>query len=292
MNNSPAWTTTAYGHQHGVENELAGYRRPSRPPDDLSGEQIHDDSEVEPALPGADIRNIRNPRLVWTRDVEIALQEVWDQLRGLGRRAVPDSIPSNRSDLINAHQPHYAVLAARLAGLPKIEEYSGRAVDTVACRKRRADQPQEPNVLDGSLTDEFLNPGVVPAWSHLQHPAHRSNVEPFAVGFDKIRRSEGSSPYSLSCASAFLHAGNTVSFSRPQKAGKSTIQILTLIHLPILVQVQFNRLRSGPSTHSFDRTIADRILRDPAFRHASLHRTWRPGRQFSAGFSSPGSRPR
>ena len=183
MNNSSAWTTTAYGDQHCVENELAGYRRPRRPPDDLSGEQIHDDSEVEPALPGTNIRNIRYPRLVWTRDVEIALQEVWDQLRGLGRRAMPDSIPSNRSDFINAHQPHHAVLAARLAGLPKIEEYSGRSVDTVACHKLRADQPQEPNVLNGSLTEE---PGVVPTWSHLQHPAHRSNVEPLAVGFDKF----------------------------------------------------------------------------------------------------------
>src|SRR5450631_1140960 len=186
MNDRSAWSPTPNGHQHCVEYELTGYRWSRRPPDDLSGEQIHDYSEVEPALPGANVRNIRNPSLVWTRDVEIALQDVWDQLGGLGRGAVPDSIPSNRSDFVNAHQPHHAVLAASLAGLSKVEEYSWCSVDTVACRKRRADQPQEPNVLEGSLTDRLLKPGVVTGRSHLQHPAHRSNVEALSVGFDKF----------------------------------------------------------------------------------------------------------
>src|SRR6266436_2947553 len=103
MNDSSEGSTMAYGHQHCVEYELAGYRRSRRPPHDLSGEQIHDYSEVEPALPGANVCNIRNPSLVRTRDVEIALQDVWDQLGGLGRGVVPDSIPSNRSDFVNAH---------------------------------------------------------------------------------------------------------------------------------------------------------------------------------------------
>ena len=79
MNNCFAWATTAYGHQHCVEYELAGYRRSRRPPDDLSGEQIHDHSEVEPALPGANVCNIGYPSLVRAGDVEIALQEVGDQ---------------------------------------------------------------------------------------------------------------------------------------------------------------------------------------------------------------------
>jgi len=152
MNDRSAWSPAPYGHQHCVEYELAGYRRSRPPPDDLSGEQIHDHSEVEPALPSADVCNIRNPSLVWTCDVEIALQDVWDELGGLGRRSVPDSIPSNRSNLVDAHQPHHAVLAAGLSDLPKVEEYSWCSVDTVACHKRRADQPQEPNVLEGSLT--------------------------------------------------------------------------------------------------------------------------------------------
>src|SRR5712671_4794168 len=186
MNDSSAGSTTAYGHQHCVEYELAGYRRSRRPPDDLSGEQIHDYGQVEPALPGANVRNIRNPSLVRARDVEIALEDVRYQLRRLGCRAVPGSISSDCSNLVNAHQSHHTVLAAGLSGLPKVEEYSGCSVDPVTRCERRADQPQEPNVLEGSLTDRLLKPGVVTARSHLQHPAHLTNLEAILVGFDKF----------------------------------------------------------------------------------------------------------
>jgi hypothetical protein len=71
MNNGSAWSTPAYGRQHCVEYELAGNCRSHRPPDDLSGKQIHDHGEVEPTFPRANVRNIRHPSLVWTRDVEI-----------------------------------------------------------------------------------------------------------------------------------------------------------------------------------------------------------------------------
>jgi hypothetical protein len=89
-------------------------------------------------------------------------------------------------DLINAHKPHYAVLAARLSGLTKVEEYPWGSVDTVACRMRGADQPEEPDVLEGPLTDRLLQPGVVTAGSHLEHSAHCSNVKAIAVGLYKF----------------------------------------------------------------------------------------------------------
>jgi hypothetical protein len=70
---------------------------------------------------------------------------------------VPDSIASNRPDFIYAHQPHHAVLAAGLSSLSKVEEYPWGSVDTVACRIRGADQPEEPNVLQGPPTDRSLS---------------------------------------------------------------------------------------------------------------------------------------
>lgn len=83
---------------------------------------------------------------------------------------MPNSIASNRLEFIYAHQPHHAVLAAGLSGLSKVQEYPWGAVDTMACRIRGADQWEEPNVLKGPLTDQFLQPGVVAARSHLEHP--------------------------------------------------------------------------------------------------------------------------
>ena len=155
MNNSSAWSTPAYSHQHCVEYELAGYCRSRRPSDDLSG--IHDHGEIEPSFPGSNVRNIRNPSSIWTCDVELALKDVWNQLGWLGCAAVPDSIASNRPDFIYAHQPHHAVLAAGLSSLSKVEEYPWGSVDTVACRIRGADQPEEPNVLQGPPTDRSLS---------------------------------------------------------------------------------------------------------------------------------------
>jgi hypothetical protein len=92
MNNSSAWATTAYGHQHRVEYELAGYRRPGRPPDDPSGEQIHDDGEVEPALPGAKVCNIRDPSLVSDALKSLIDAQVLTKPAGSGGYAIADPL--------------------------------------------------------------------------------------------------------------------------------------------------------------------------------------------------------
>src|SRR5258705_8300599 len=34
--------------------------------------------------------------------------------------------------------------------------------------------------------NSWLQPSIVTSWSHLQYPAHRSNVEAIAVGFDRF----------------------------------------------------------------------------------------------------------
>ena len=70
MDNSSAWLAPAHSHQHCVEHELAGYCRSRRPPDDLSGEQIHDDGEAEPSFPGANVCNIGNPSLAHRSNIE------------------------------------------------------------------------------------------------------------------------------------------------------------------------------------------------------------------------------
>src|SRR5208282_789720 len=186
MNNSSAWSTPAYGHQHCVEDEFAGYCRSSRTPDDLSGEQIHDHGEVEPSFPGPDVRNIGNPSFVRARHVELALQNVWDQLGGLNCGAVPDSIASHSSDLIDAHEPHHAVLAAGLASFPKIQEYPRGPVNAVACHMRRPDQSKQPNVLESPLAYRLLQPSVVTARSDFEHPAHCANVKALGVGLNKL----------------------------------------------------------------------------------------------------------
>src|SRR6185295_10464199 len=60
MNHRTAGVSPPHGHQHCVEHELTVNGRPRRPADDLAREQIHDDGEVEPALPGPNVGDIRD----------------------------------------------------------------------------------------------------------------------------------------------------------------------------------------------------------------------------------------
>jgi len=64
MNNGMTWTPPPHGHQDSIEGEIATKRRSRSPPDDLSRKQIHDYRQVEPALPSANVGNIRDPDLV------------------------------------------------------------------------------------------------------------------------------------------------------------------------------------------------------------------------------------
>jgi hypothetical protein len=83
VNDRSTRPTSAYGHEHCIDNELAADRRLHRPADDLAREEIHDHRKVEPALPGSDVSDVRDPGTVRLSDVEFALQNVGNQCRGL-----------------------------------------------------------------------------------------------------------------------------------------------------------------------------------------------------------------
>ena len=92
MNHGPARTPSAYGHQNGVEHQIAVNRRTGRPADDLAREELHDDGEIEPALPRPNIGDIRYPGGVRPRDGETPLQQVGDQDGGFADRPAPEAI--------------------------------------------------------------------------------------------------------------------------------------------------------------------------------------------------------
>jgi len=55
MHERAAETPSTDGHQDGIEHELAVDGGSSGPAHDLAREQVHDDREVEPALPGPNV---------------------------------------------------------------------------------------------------------------------------------------------------------------------------------------------------------------------------------------------
>lgn len=84
VNDGLSWPTTADSHQHSVEHEFFSDVRRYRPANDLSRERIHYDRQVEPAFPGADVRNVGNPSPVRLADGELTLEDVRSELGGLG----------------------------------------------------------------------------------------------------------------------------------------------------------------------------------------------------------------
>ncbi len=76
-----------------------------RPADDFSGEQIEDHGQVEPALAGRDVGDIRQPDLIGLLGHEIPIQQVGRDRQGMlavgrahaiaARRVSPDAMPAH-----------------------------------------------------------------------------------------------------------------------------------------------------------------------------------------------------
>jgi hypothetical protein len=86
------------------------------------------------------------------------------------------TVSSHGSDLVRAHQPRDAMLAARLSGFTQVEEHSRRTINAITGIERRADKLQKPCIFACSVTLGLLHPGVVAAGRDLEYPAHHSYV--------------------------------------------------------------------------------------------------------------------
>ena len=123
------------------------------PPHDPAREQIHDDGQVEPALPRADVGDVGDPGGVWPRGGELSLQEIRDQHRGLADGPASRPIAMQRAKIGLAHQPRDAMLAAGLARFTQIEEHARSAVDAMARDERCANQAKQSGILLGAVRD-------------------------------------------------------------------------------------------------------------------------------------------
>lgn len=157
------------------------------PADHFAGEQVQYDGQVEPALPGPDIRDVSDPDTVGLRNVKIALDEVRDQLRCLATCDVTSGpVTAFRSHTVLFHQPRNTMFATRFTGLSKIEKDAWRAVYTLALFERRSDQAEQAPVFASPIRDWLAEPRVVAARRNIQQAAHRLNAVLILVGFDEL----------------------------------------------------------------------------------------------------------
>jgi hypothetical protein len=140
VNEGAARSASPHRHQDRIEHELAVNGRPGDPPDDHAREEIHDDSQVDPALLGPNIGDVGHPGLVGLRGGELPLQQIRDQNRWLASGPAARAIPMQLAETGFAHQPRDAMFAARLAGFTQIKEDARSTVDAVTRDDRRPDQ--------------------------------------------------------------------------------------------------------------------------------------------------------
>ena len=162
---------STHSHQGGIEHELAIDGRASRPTDDSSRVQIQDHRQIQPALPGADIRDICD-----LNDIRLA------------NLNTPRAVAVQGTKTILAHEAFDPVLAARFAGFAKVEKDARSAVDAVTGNKGRSNEPQQPGVLSCAIGKRVLEPFVVAARRNLEHLAKRSNWVLSPMGLNELVR--------------------------------------------------------------------------------------------------------
>ena len=103
-------------HHDRIEDDLAMNRRARGPTDDPAGEQIHDDRQVQPALPSPYVGDIRYPGLIWTCNRELPLEDVRNDYRWLVHGTSSSPIAMQSAQPVLTHQAFDSVLAASLTG--------------------------------------------------------------------------------------------------------------------------------------------------------------------------------
>ena len=138
------------GHLERVGNELGAHVIGHRPADDAAAVQVLHGDEIEPALPGTKVGDVRDPDLVGRRGAELALDEiVGDAHAGNADRRATPLLRRDCGEPGEPHQPLDALTADPLAVAEhEIGPDPRRAVRAAAHREQLADPAGEPRVLD------------------------------------------------------------------------------------------------------------------------------------------------
>src|SRR5262249_31945375 len=175
-----------HGHRQGIDDQAAGDPLAHRPADDLPRVQVLHGCRGQPALPGRDGGDIRDPGPVRRRRLELPVEHV----RGrravrVGVRRVPELPPGFRGDPVGPHQFRHRVQAAGPATRGEFGVHPRAAVPPLdlLVDGLEFDHQGIPTPLPGA--GGALPPGVVAAGRNLQSVAQQPYRPPAAVLVDE-----------------------------------------------------------------------------------------------------------
>ncbi len=176
VDRAPGWAFGADGLHERTPHQVRRHPGAHRMPDHLTGVQILDAGEIQPAFRGRHVGDVGDPGLVRScRDKRLG-QEILRHRQGMirlrGRREPPNlcaAQPQLLAQPLDAPDP---------SGEPVVTQFrleALRAVRLPRAHMRRLDRHFQPRVLLGAFRRTPVLPGIVAASRHLQHPAQQAS---------------------------------------------------------------------------------------------------------------------
>jgi hypothetical protein len=147
--------------------------------------KIHDDRQVQPAFPGSDVRDIRDPSGIGPFNGELTLKAIGCDYGRYVREIPRCLVAPKRSYPIRSHDSGHSVVTDIFPSLAEIEKDARTSVDTPARYVRLLDQLQQPFVLDCAWRQRHVDPGVEAASGDFEDLAHPLNREPIPLGMNE-----------------------------------------------------------------------------------------------------------
>jgi hypothetical protein len=145
------------------------------PADDLVGEGIEDDRQVQPALPGADVRDVGHPDLVWRHRTELSLHQVLHLRRRIWNRCASKSSGAPANQLGPTNQTSDTFSRDASAALAQLGTHTRRTVRAAAVIVDVFDLIGEQFDRPVPGRCSLVLPGVERALGHAQHATQQND---------------------------------------------------------------------------------------------------------------------
>src|SRR5215217_2220924 len=245
-------------HPQRVEDELGAHVVGHRPAHDPAREDVLDRRQVEPALPGSEVGDVRDPKTVGAVGSERAVDEVLaDADPGNTDRGASAPAPDQAADARGSHQTLHALAPEPLAiGEHQLGVDARRPIDAPEPLMDLGDPDGQALILDRPRRRLARLPGMKSRPADIEHAAHdRDRV----LGL--LRGDEPEDPHRVSLslakkAAAFFRMSRSsarIRFSRRSRRSSSRSSVVKPSALPSSTSTWRDQFRNDCSEHPSSR---------------------------------------